>query len=271
MFVRVVSLTLAPILVLLTAASPALASDADTRAAQEHALQAQIDRIDVDVQNLETRLHDLETGHAASTSRAADESELRTQIHRMDREQELLEDRLHAIEKQDSPAVQDARRQAKIDAEDRLEAGNPPAPAPTPAPARTSETAPAPAQSTPPPAPPLPATPSAPAPPPPLGPPLRQAADPAPYEKVAGAWVGMFRYNPYRWVPVGTHQLVVYNTYDEAYLLDFASDCPGLLSAKRIQVENFSTKVVMGRDAVVADGQRCPITGIRQLMVNRLP
>ena len=253
MFVRVVSLTLAPILILLTAASPALATDADTRAAQEHALQAQIDRIDVDVQNLETRLHDLEAGHAAS---AAAESDLRTQIHHMDREQELLEDRLHAIEKQDSPAVQDARRQAKIAAEDRLEAGSPPAPA------RTAESAPAPAP-LPPPAPSQPA--------PPFGPPLRQAADPAPYEKAAGGYVGMFRYNSYRWVPVGTHQLVVYNTYDEAYLLDFASDCPGLLSAKHIQVENFSTKVVMDRDAVVADGQRCPITGIRPLMLNRLP
>lgn len=82
--------------------------------------------------------------------------------------------------------------------------------------------------------------------------------------------MGAFRYNPYRWIPVGTRQLAVYNTYDEAYLLDFASDCPGLLSTDRIKIENFSTKVVMGRDAVIADGQRCLITGIRELHINRL-
>ena len=81
----------------------------------------------------------------------------------------------------------------------------------------------------------------------------------------------MFRYNPYRWVPVGTHQVAVYNTYDEAFLLDLAIDCPGLLSADRIKIENFSTKVVMNRDAVIADGQRCLITGIRQLNTARLP
>ncbi len=256
---------------ILLISGPALAAsrDDESRAAVERALRAQIDRMDQDLQVIESQMYRLEHDHAADPARADKQSALHAQIERMDHEQDLLKDRLHQLEKQDSPAVQEARRQAEIAAEDKFEAEHPPAPdtapAPAQAPAPVPEPVPVPVQIASPPAPPPPA------PPPQLGPTLRQAADPAPYEKAAGGYVGMFHYNPYRWVPVGTRQVAVYNTYDDAYLLDLAIDCPGLLSADRIKIENFSTKVVMNRDAVIADGQHCLITGIRQLNTVRLP
>ncbi len=250
MSIRAVSLTLVPALILLAAASTsASATDAATRAAEERALRAQIDRMDDDLQKLVSKMSELQADKSAS--HAAEVSALRDQIHRMDREQELIENRLHELEKDDPPAARE-HRQAE------------PPPAPT-----TATPSPPQVQPPAPPAP-APAPPSAPPPPPP-GPTLRQAADPAPYEKAAGSRVSMFRYNSYRWVPVGTRQLVVYNTYDDAYLLEFASDCPGLLSAERIKVENFSTKVVVGRDGVLANGQRCAIADIRELNVGKLP
>lgn len=107
----------------------------------------------------------------------------------------------------------------------------------------------------------------------PTGPALRQAADPAPYEAAVDTRIAMFRvaFSLYRWVPVGSRQLVVFNTYDQAYLLDFATDCPGLLYAKRIEIQNFSTHVQVGEHSVIADGQHCLITNIRELRISRLP
>lgn len=101
---------------------------------------------------------------------------------------------------------------------------------------------------------------------------MRQAANPAPYLKAAGDAVSMFWYNPYRWIPIGdTSQLVVYNSYDDAYLLSFSSPCPALLTASKIGIENFSTRVYAGRSSVEAGGAKCLIVGIRQLHANRLP
>lgn len=107
----------------------------------------------------------------------------------------------------------------------------------------------------------------------PSGPALRQAADPAPYEAAAEDRLAMFRvaFSPYRWVPVGNRQLALFNTYDQAYLLGFATDCPGLLSATRIRIEDFSTHVHAGEQAVIADGQRCLIATIEELNINKLP
>jgi hypothetical protein len=107
----------------------------------------------------------------------------------------------------------------------------------------------------------------------PTGPALRQTADPAPYEAAVDTRIAMFRvaFSLYRWVPVGSRQLVVFNTYDQAYLLDFANDCPGLLYAKRIEIQNFSTRVRIGEHAVIADGQHCLITNISELRISKLP
>lgn len=246
MTVRTVCLAMSFALILLgppPALSASLHSGAETCAAEARALRAQVDRMDHDLQSLETQLYEL----GNEPSQAARQRELRMQIHRMDHEQELLEDRLRELEKDDPvTAAQRAQPEPAVAAAKAVVASPMAAPMPVvvaPAPAPKAQ----------------------------LGPTLRQAADPAPYEKAAGDRVGMFRYSPYLWVPVGARELAVYNTYDDAYLLDFADDCPGLLTAEHIKVENFSTKVVINRDAVIADGQRCLITGIRELNTRRLP
>ncbi len=107
----------------------------------------------------------------------------------------------------------------------------------------------------------------------PSGPALRQAADPAPYDSAAEGRLAMFRvaFSPYRWVPVGNRQLALFNTYDQAYLLGFATDCPGLLYTTRLQIQDFSTHVRAGEHAVIADGQHCLIATIDELNINKLP
>jgi hypothetical protein len=253
-------------LALATAASIAAPDDRDAkrRQAWERQLHAQLDRSDKDIQLLESRLFALENNHSANdAARETEKQTLRDQIQRMDHEQEPIEKCLEKLE-HDEPLsrvscafLDDKEPATKIPAAPEVPTATllPPPPPPPPPPGLQSppQTTPSPALS------------------PQHGPVLRKADDPAPYEKAAISNVSMFRYNPYRWVPVGTHQLAVYNSFDDAYLLDLAGDCPGLLTTERIKIENFSTRVVVGRDAVIADGQRCAITGIRELNVNRLP
>jgi hypothetical protein len=259
MSVRVATLAACLCLILSFSGSATAASSAEARAAEARALRAQIDRMDRDLQSLESQLYHLEHDTPADPARSDKESAIRSQIHRLDHDQELLENRLRELEHED-PAILAESAKAGEASGTSDHYGTPTAPPPPPAAAPPPPILSAAA----PPPPPPPA-------PPAFGPTLRHAADPAPYEKAAGSYVSMFHYNPYKWIPVGTRQLVVYNTYDEAFLLDFASDCPGLLSADRIQVENFSTKVVINRDAVIADHQRCQITGIRELNTHHLP
>jgi len=255
-------------LVLATAASIASADDQDAkrREAWERQLHAQLDRSDKGIQVLESRLFALENNHSANdAAREAEKQTLREQIQRMDREQEPIEKCLEKLE-HDEPLGR-----ISCPFHDDGEQAAPPAATARPPKASIVSTPPPAALPAPPPPPPPPQAAPPPAPSSPPGAVLRKAEDPAPYEKAAISRVSMFHYNDYRWVPVGTHQLAVYNSYDEAYLLDLDGDCPRLLTAERIKVENFSTRVVVGRDAVVADGQRCAIAGIRELNVNRLP
>lgn len=228
----ILALSLLAALAVASAASQPRADAA--RAAEARALQAQIGQMDTQMRELADQLHQLETAHPEDSG---GRDALRQRIHAISGDQQLLEDRLREL-----------RRQGATDP------GGAAAPAPiaTPAPL------------------PVAAAPVAPAPPPP-GPKLREAADPAIYLKAAGDRRSMFFYNAYRWVPVGTRQLAVYNSYDDAVLLDLAADCPGLLSARKIRIENFSTKVYANKSAVLADGQRCLIVGIRDLYTNRLP
>jgi hypothetical protein len=216
-------------------------ADSDAaRAAEARALRAQIDRMDQDMQALETRLHAYASDPASHTAEA---DALRAQIHRMDRDQELLEGRLHELETSD-PAIA-AERFRK----------------PAPADVAQAPQAPVPRMAT-------PAPDYA-----PTGPALRQAANPAPYEAALDARIAMFRVamSIYRWVPVGRRELAVFNTYDEAYLLEFVDDCPGLLYASRIEIQNFSTRVRAGEHGVIAAGQRCVIKNIYELRIPRLP
>lgn len=212
--------------------STAMADDRAARQAESRALQAQIDQMDTQVRELSNRLHALDAGQPGAHG---DRDALRAQIRQIGNDQDLLEQRLRELQRHDREAA--------------------------------SATADAP----PPPPPPVAQTPPLPPPPAPTGPKLREAADPAPYLKAAGDAVGMFFYNPYKLIPVGTRQLVIYTNFDEAYLLDLDGDCPALLTARKITMENFSTRVIAGRHAVLADDVRCPITGIRKLHVNRLP
>lgn len=265
MTARVLTFMLVSALVLAATASIAASDDQDARRRQawKRQLHAQIDLSDKDIQVLESRLFALENNHSGNdASREAEKQTLREQIQHMDREQEPIEKCLEKLE-HDEPLG----RVSCAFHDD----GEPAAPATMAQPPEPSMVAAPPQEALPPPPPPPPQTTPSPAPAPEPGPVLRKAEDPTPYEKAAISQVSMFRYNPYRWVPVGTHQLAVYNSYDEAYLLDLDGDCPRLLTTERIRVENFSTKVVVGRDAVIADGQRCAITGIRELNVNRLP
>jgi hypothetical protein len=258
---RVLSLAMTSALLLASAMAIAAPDDreANRREAWKRQLHVQLDRSDKDIQVLESRLFALQNSHAGNDAdREKEKQALRDQIQRMDHEQEPIEKCLEKLEHDEPlnriscPFHEDSEPTKPITM------ARPPEPPAVPAPAQAP--APPPPQMAPPPAP-------APAPPP--GPVLRKADDPAPYEKATISRVSMFHYNPYRWVPVGTHQLAVYNTFDEAYLLDLAGDCPGLLTTERIRIENFSTKVVIG-NAVIADGERCAITGIRELSVNRL-
>jgi hypothetical protein len=261
---------LASALVLATAAGIAAPDDQEARRRQawERQLHAQLDRSDKDIQVLESRLFALENNRSANdAAREAEKQALRDQIERMDHDQEPIEKCLEKLE-HDEPLN-------RVSCPFHDDSG-PAAPATIEQPPKPSMAAAPPQPAMPPPriAPPSAPSPQlapSPVPSPQHGPVLRKADDPAPYEKAVISRVSMFRYNPYRWVPVGTHQLAVYNTYEEAFLLDLDGDCQGLLTTERIQIENFSTRVVAGKDAVIADGQRCLITGIRELYVNRLP
>jgi len=266
MTARVLSFTLTSALVLAAAASIAAPDDreAKRREAWERQLHAQLDRSDKGIQVLESRLFALENNHAGNeAAREAEKQILRDQIQRMDRDQEPIEKCLEKLEHDEPLGRVSCPFHDDGEQDTSTTIARPPEPSVVAAPPRAALPPP------PPPPPPQAVPPPAPSPPP--GPALRKAEDPAPYEKAAISRVSMFRYNPYRWVPVGTHQLAVYNTYDEAYLLDLERDCPRLLTTERIKIENFSTKVVIGRDGVIADGERCAITGIRELSVSRLP
>lgn len=255
MTARVQLLVLIAGLVLAAAASLAAPEDRDAsrRLAWERQLQMQIDRTDKDIQVLESRLFALENAHAGNdASRETEKQALRDQIKRMDHEQEPIEACLERLEHDELLSRISCPFHDDSDATVPAPAVEAPiAIAPPPPPPHAAEVSMAPA--------------------PPKGPALRLAVDPGPYEKVAGDRVGMFFYNPYRWVPVGARQLAVFNSYDDAYLLDFAAPCPGLLTTRRIQIENSSTKVYAGKHAVIADGDRCPIVAIRELRVRGLP
>ena len=185
------------------------------------------------------------TAAAASRNNDAEKRALRAQLEQMKGDTQALQARLRELDASSDPAPQSSGSSATSP---QMQA------APAPVTHAPTAAVPAPAYT-------------------PQQPTLRQAADPAPYEAATDTRIAMFRlaFSLYRWIPVGSSQLVVFNTYDQAYLLDFANACPGLLSASRIRIENFSTHVKVGEHAVIADGQRCLITVIRELRISKLP
>ena len=185
------------------------------------------------------------TAAAASRNSDAEKRALRAQLAQLKSDTQALEARLREL---DASSDAGSQSSASREAPPQMRA------APSPATRAPMAAAPAPTYT-------------------PRGPAVRQAADPAPYEAAVDTRIAMFRlaFSLYRWIPVGNRQLVVFNTYDQAYLLDFANDCPGLLSASRIRIENFSTRVKAGEHAVIADGQRCLITNLRELRISKVP
>ena len=104
--------------------------------------------------------------------------------------------------------------------------------------------------------------------------PIAQRAniDPTPYEASIRGYVSMFRMTPSSmWRVLDEKRLVYWVIKDEAYLLNLAQICPGLLSTKKLEIQNFSTKVRAGKDHVIFGDQQCLIESIAQLGGRSLP
>jgi len=100
----------------------------------------------------------------------------------------------------------------------------------------------------------------------------RANIDPAPYEASITGRVSMFRMTPSSmWRVLDEKRLVYWVVSNEAYLLNLAQICPGLLDTEKLKLENFSTKVLAGRDHVIFGDQRCLIASIAQLGGRSLP
>lgn len=100
----------------------------------------------------------------------------------------------------------------------------------------------------------------------------RANVDPSPYEASVTGRVSMFRMTPSSmWRVLDEKRLVYWVVDDEAYLLNLAQICPGLLSTQKLKLENFSTKVLAGRDHVIFGDQRCLIDSIARLGGRSLP
>ena len=107
---------------------------------------------------------------------------------------------------------------------------------------------------------------------PPAPTPRRSNVDPAPYEASFVGRVSVFRVSQSsKWLVLDEKRVVYWVVNDEAYLLNLAQTCPGLLTAEKLKLENFSTKVRAGKDSVVVSGQRCLIESIIMLGGRKLP
>jgi|GEM_PF-1705386 len=102
----------------------------------------------------------------------------------------------------------------------------------------------------------------------------RQAdVDPTPYETSVLGLIPQFRANQSsKWLVLDEKRVVFWVLSDEAYLLNLEQTCPGLLTAERLKLENFSMKVRAGHDGIVVDNnQRCVIESIAKLGGKSLP
>jgi hypothetical protein len=98
--------------------------------------------------------------------------------------------------------------------------------------------------------------------------PLKQRQDErrARYEAYAGAPVERFTYlGRYdSWQPIGTNELVVWTTINQAYLITVAPPCENLEFANRIGLTSTASTVSARFDFVKVGRQwRCPIEQIR--------
>jgi hypothetical protein len=96
----------------------------------------------------------------------------------------------------------------------------------------------------------------------------REDAQRSRYEAYAGApveqftWLGRY----YSWEPVGTNELVVWTTPNQAYLIKVAPPCENLEFTQRIGLTSTANTVSSRFDFVTLGGRdrwRCPIQEIR--------
>ncbi len=103
-------------------------------------------------------------------------------------------------------------------------------------------------------------------------PPRRADVDPAPYEKSSIGRIPQFRTSQSsKWLVLDEKRVVFWVLDEEAYLLNLAQSCPGLLNAEKMKLESFSTKVRAGHDGIVLNNQRCLIESITKLGGKSLP
>ena len=104
----------------------------------------------------------------------------------------------------------------------------------------------------------------------------RQDAERARYEAYAGAPVDQFTWLGHydSWQPIGTHELVVWTTPFQAYLIKVAPPCENLEFVNRIGLTSTASTVsarfdfvTLGRDH---DHWRCPIQEIRPVDYQRM-
>jgi len=102
--------------------------------------------------------------------------------------------------------------------------------------------------------------------------PKRANVDPKPYEASVVQRIAMFRTDgSAKWLVLDEERVVFWVLDDEAYLVNLAVTCSGLLDAKSLKLENFSSKVRAGHDGVLFDDQRCQIQSIQKLGGRALP
>ncbi len=92
------------------------------------------------------------------------------------------------------------------------------------------------------------------------------------YRTHAGEPVGNFRNwnRSLQWRALSNDALVVWSRPSEAFLLEFRNSCPGLISAREINISNSGQLVASGFDSVritspLANRTACRITSIRPL------
>lgn len=96
--------------------------------------------------------------------------------------------------------------------------------------------------------------------------------DPAPYLAAAVGRLSAIRVSvPPQWLVIDEARVVIWTTSDEAYLLGVQTPCPILLSGAKLKLEDFSTRVRVGEEAVKVGTQRCLIESITRLGGRGLP
>ena len=102
--------------------------------------------------------------------------------------------------------------------------------------------------------------------------PKRTNVDPKPYEASVIQPVALFRTDgSAKWLVLDEERVVFWVVDDEAYLVNLAVTCAGLLDAKKLRLENFSSRVRAGHDGVLFNDQRCQIKSIEKLGGRSLP